>query len=102
AVKQRRSSTNPQPATPQFGGLEQAAFSTAISPDGRLVVSAAFRVEINDGGLKTQVDYLELASGRKRLQFETRTDIVNAGGVDFGSVMSALHSFIAACVFAPD
>jgi WD40 repeat protein len=102
AGKQRRSFSNPQPATPQLAGTEQAAFSTAISPDGRLVVSAAFRVEINDGGLKTQVDYLELASGRKRMQFETRTDIVNAGGVDFSSVMSALDSFIAAFVFAPD
>jgi WD40 repeat protein len=100
--KQRRSFAAPQSAAPQFGRGAQQIFSTAFSPDGRLLVSAIFQVEQGDGSLKTQVDFLELASGQKRMRFEARSDIASEDAVDFGAIMSALDTFIASFAFAPD
>jgi WD40 repeat protein len=102
AGKKLRSFGSAPPANPQLAGLEQQASSAAFSPDGRLLATAAFKVEMNDASMKAQVDYLELASGQKRMHFEVRSDIASVMGIDFSSIMAALDSFVASFVFAPD
>src|SRR5262249_8497159 len=78
----------------------QGAYSTAFSPDGRVLLSGAMLVENN--GLKVLVQGWEMASGKQRLQRETSITFDERGPGSIEEVMRALDSFIVSFVFSPD
>jgi WD40 repeat protein len=105
AGKQRPSVPPPKasPQRPVNPFFSQEGFSAlAFSPDGRLLVSTAFRSELTDNSLDTQSDYLELASGRKRIQFARHGEMVAPRSTDLDSMVFASESLIGSFAFAPD
>lgn len=82
---------------PEFGDF-MGMFSTAFSPDGRMVFSAG--VHLDGPSMRAQVRFYEVASGKERMQFET--NLTEAEMMSFDSAMSALDSFVDSFRFAPD
>lgn len=84
----------------EFRDFEQGAYSTAFSPDGRMLISGGMQLLSN--GLKVHVNYFEVASGQERLRFHTQMDIGGGGPANFEAIISAFDAFIAGFAFSPD
>jgi WD40 repeat protein len=80
--------------------LEAGAYATAFAPGGRVVLGGAMLVE--QAGLKVLVQGWELASGRPRLQYETRMDIGGGGPAQLESIARALDACVVSFVFSPN
>ncbi len=79
--------------------FEVGIFSTAFTPDSRLLVNAEFVVHWS--GVQVHVKHWELASGTVRASYRTHLEIEAVEDL-VDSFMSALDSFVVTFAFAPD
>ncbi|MBI3822179.1 MAG: PQQ-binding-like beta-propeller repeat protein [Planctomycetes bacterium] len=90
-----------EPMNPEerdFDRFEQGAYTSAFSPDGRMIISGGMHIEPN--GLRVQIKYWEIATGQARVQAQTRMNF--DGRPQWEMITAALDSFVVGFAFTPD